>query len=248
MKKTLLSILDQDYKNIEVWVISNGRNEENRLVVTSLQDQRLRYLELEKNTGGPSGPRNFGIEHAKGVYVAFCDDDDLWTADKLSKQVKALEENPQYGLCYAKMLRFDDKHEWSVPHEEGPATLASLLYENTVPISAVIVRKHLLEKIGHFSESKLIGSSEDYEFLLRHAAYTDFYFIDEYLIKYWSGNDRMTPKLQNVKGLMTYLLQVLASYRSLWKTKKIRWIKLVRPTLFHLKYFVKNIIYLPFSV
>jgi glycosyltransferase involved in cell wall biosynthesis len=242
LKKTLMSILNQSYKYMEIFVVSNEFSDKNKKVVEAFNDIRLQYME-QKNSGGPSSPRNNGIKKAKGKYIAFCDDDDIWMSKKIEKQVAVLEKYPQYGLSYTKMVRFNDEKEWAVIHEEGSADLNSLLYVNTVPISSVLIKKSLLDKYGNFSESKKVGTAEDYEFLLRHAVTTKFYFINEYLIKYWSGNDRMTENQMGIRRLYQYLCQVFNCYGFLLKSKKIKVLMLFAPALYNIRIFTKSVAY-----
>lgn len=244
LQKTLESILLQSYKNMEIIVVSNGVNNCNKEVVVSLNDERLLYFDQE-NSGGPSAPRNHGILKAKGKYIAFCDDDDLWMCDKVQKQVIALENNPEYGLCYTKMLRFDYTKEWTNSNEEATeADLNSLLYVNTVPISSVFLRRDLIDKLGSFSGSKKIGPAEDYEFLLRYVCKTTFYYIDEYLIKYWSGDNR-TTKLdgQSIKEQINYIKCIYWCYFFLCQNAKISKHMLIRPFMYHVYLASKIIIF-----
>jgi len=238
LKKTIISILRQTYSNIEVIVVSNGFNKNNKIVVEEIKDPRLFYFDQE-NSGGPSSPRNHGIRKATGKYLAFCDDDDLWMPEKIEKQVAALEANFEYGLCYSKMLRFDENHEWAVSHEEGSATLKTLLYVNTIPISSVLIKKTLVDKYGGFSEAKIIGASEDYEFLLRHAITTKYYFLNEYLIKYWTGKNRTSSvdSERTIKDWFNYLCRILGCFSLLKKNTKMSSLKFIKPTLFHIYIF-----------
>ncbi|MBW8308955.1 MAG: glycosyltransferase family 2 protein [Candidatus Paracaedibacteraceae bacterium] len=245
LKKTLQSILSQTLTQIEIIVVSNGVNDKNRQTVESFNDPRLFYVDQE-NSGGPSSPRNHGIRLSKGKYIAFCDDDDLWVKDKLEKQVEVLENNPEYGLSYSKMMRFDDKKEWSVAHEEGPADLNSLLRNNTVPISSVIVKKELLEKYGSFSESKLVGTAEDYEFLLRLAPATKFFFLNEYLIHYWSGNNRITTALPSAKEILIHRKYLLGSYFLAWTHTRFALSKLIVPLGLMVQSTAKSLLYLAY--
>ena len=245
LEKTLQSILKQTYKNLQIIVVSNGFNQKNKEIVENLKDKRILYKEQE-NSGSPSSPRNHGIRLSKGKYVAFCDDDDLWMPEKIEKQVEALEKNLNYDLCYSKMLRFDGKKEWAIPHEEGPSTLKSLLYVNTIPISSVFIRKKNLDIYGGFSEDPKVGTAEDYEFLLRHAVHSNFLFIDEYLIKYWSGSNRMTPIDDNrtlCKNLK-YFAYIIGCYYILYKKNDIQIKILFKPIFFHLKNLIKTLGYL----
>ncbi|MBX9696589.1 MAG: glycosyltransferase family 2 protein [Alphaproteobacteria bacterium] len=242
LRKTLESILSQTYANLEIFVISNGVNPNNKAMVESLNDSRIIYRDQE-NSGGPSSPRNYGIKLSKGKYLAFCDDDDLWEEDKLEKQICALEENPTHGLCYSKMMRFDEAREWAIAHEEGQATFASLLYVNTVPISSLIVRKSLIDHLGGFSEDPRVGASEDYEFLLRYAAKSKLYFIDKYLIRYWSGNNRTTSFNAQAKKLWSYYAYILFIFNKVKKYHHLPLYIFIRPALHHLFVILKILLH-----
>ena len=241
LKETVQSILCQTYSNLEVFVISDGINEKDREAMTSLKDPRLHYFDQE-NSGCPSSPRNHGIRKAKGKYIAFCDDDDLWMKDKIEKQVLALEKNSHSGLCYGKMIRFDGKREWTVSHEEGPADFNSLLRVNTIPISAVFMRKALLDQHGGFEESGIVGDSEDYEFLLRYALHTKFLYQDDYLIRYRSGDQRATSTDDNrkISHVFKYFKDILGCFYLIGRRYPRCFFKIVCVMPFHVKNFIKS--------
>ena len=245
LKKTLTSILIQTYQNLEIIVISNGFSNENRIAIESFHDNKIKYFEQE-NSGGPASPRNHGIRKANGKFIAFCDDDDLWEPSKIEIQVNILQKNPSYGLCFSKMMRFDETREWFLPHEEGSTDLKKLLYINTVPISSVIIRRDVLNLVRGFSESKKLGPSEDYEFILRCALHTKFYFVDQYLIRYWSGNYRTTATdtSRKISDIYIYLKGIYGCYYSVVKERSINPIIFIIPSLFHLKFFLKSSCYI----
>ena len=230
LKKTLKSILVQTYTNMEVIVVSNGKNDKNQNIIDEISDERLVYVDQD-NSGGPASPRNHGIRLAKGKYIAFCDDDDLWMPNKLDLQISALEDNLDHGVCFSKMVRFDSEGEWAVASEEGSLDFDSLLVNNTAPISSVVVRADLFSKIGGFSESHLVGPAEDYEFLLRAASVTKFYFIDEYLIRYWSGQNRTTQTKPSVIASLKYFRDIIRCYRLAWQKTRYPLRKLFIPIL-----------------
>lgn len=95
--ETINSILIQTYNNIELIVVDDGSTDCTEKIVESFHDNRINYFKTE-NWGGPARPRNIGIENAKGKYIAFCDDDDLWLPDKLEKQLKFLSEYNVVGI------------------------------------------------------------------------------------------------------------------------------------------------------
>lgn len=244
LKKTIQSILSQTYLSWELLVVSNGFNEENKGIVESFGDQRIYYIEQE-NSGGPASPRNHGCRLARGKYIAFCDDDDLWMPGKLKKQVDVLENNPGFGVCYTDMKRFDEIHEWIEPKDNGPADLDSLLYVNTVPISSVIIRKTLLKKYGGFTENSIVGYSEDYDFILRYSNYTKLFHLNDLLVKYWSGTGRTSLKSEifSVTHNIKYLKGILGCYYLQFRANRIELKKLILPAWWQIKIIVKIIAY-----
>ena len=94
---TIENIRKQTYKNIEIIVVNDkSTNEE---YYTHTFDSDVILINLEKNTkdiyGYPCAGhvRNEGIKRAKGKYVAFCDDDDIWLPTKLELQMAALKSS-----------------------------------------------------------------------------------------------------------------------------------------------------------
>jgi teichuronic acid biosynthesis glycosyltransferase TuaG len=84
LKETAETIRAQSYTELEVLIVADGHDQDVANFVSSLQDPRIEYLAC-LHGGRPAIPRNLGIRHAKGKYIAFCDDDDLWRRDKTQK-------------------------------------------------------------------------------------------------------------------------------------------------------------------
>lgn len=215
LEKTLRAVHEQTYKNLEIIVVSDGCSEKNKEIIEQCVFPII-YIEQD-NWGGPASPRNRGVREASGEFIAFCDEDDIWVPDKIFLQISAMLQNPDYGLSYGKMMRFNSEREWINPDEEiETSDLKSLLYRNNIPISSVVVRKSLVDKSGLFSENKKIGGAEDYEFLIRCSCHAKFLFIHKYLIKYWSGEEgRMTHNSPYVKKLMNYVLCIFFSFKEI---------------------------------
>ncbi|MBT8385958.1 MAG: glycosyltransferase family 2 protein [Ignavibacteria bacterium] len=74
------SVQKQTYSNLEVIVIDDGSTDNTISVVRSIseQDDRINCYKIEPSHR-PSVPRNYGIDKAKGKFIAFLDSDDLWS-------------------------------------------------------------------------------------------------------------------------------------------------------------------------
>jgi glycosyltransferase involved in cell wall biosynthesis len=90
LPKAIASILSQTYQDYEVIVVDDG----SEVPVTVPSDSRIRLFR-QKN-GGVASARNLGISGASSQYLAFLDDDDFWHREYLERQVRFLEDSPQY--------------------------------------------------------------------------------------------------------------------------------------------------------
>ncbi|MBQ7043670.1 MAG: glycosyltransferase [Clostridia bacterium] len=91
------SALNQTYKNIELVIVDDSPSDyekraEVKAYAESIEHDKVIYLQNEKNLGG-SLTRNRGIDASTGDYIAFLDDDDEYTPDKIEKQLRFMLEN-----------------------------------------------------------------------------------------------------------------------------------------------------------
>jgi glycosyltransferase involved in cell wall biosynthesis len=83
------SVLAQTFTDLEVIVVIDGPDIASQDALIKIDDPRLRVLGLERNVGG-SDARNVGVQAARGMWVAFLDDDDEWLCNKLERQLAML--------------------------------------------------------------------------------------------------------------------------------------------------------------
>lgn len=93
------SVLNQTYKNIELIVVDDCSTDDTEKTVKSIDDSRIKYIKLEKNSGACVA-RNKGIEISRGEFIAFNDSDDLWLPEKINSQLDFLyENNAEISFC-----------------------------------------------------------------------------------------------------------------------------------------------------
>ena len=98
--ESLESILSQSYSNWELIIVADACTDNtNELIEPFLKDDRICFIETELNIGG-AGARNMGLNMAKGEYISFLDDDDIWNHDKTKIQLDFLQKNPHQKLVY----------------------------------------------------------------------------------------------------------------------------------------------------
>ena len=100
LAQSIDSILNQSYKHLELLVTDDCSSDSYTIAILkhyAEKDNRVKVVYLKENKG-PGVARNNAIERAQGQYIAFCDSDDRWMADKLEIQLTAMREGG-YALC-----------------------------------------------------------------------------------------------------------------------------------------------------
>jgi glycosyltransferase involved in cell wall biosynthesis len=99
LAQTLRSVLWQRDVAFEVIVVDDGSTDDTADAVRAFADPRIRVLRNETSVG-VAAARNRGADDARGTWLAFTDDDDLWAPHKLARQLqaaRALEREWVYG-------------------------------------------------------------------------------------------------------------------------------------------------------
>lgn len=157
---TLQTVLCQDFRDFEVWVVGDGCTDDTEKVVASFADSRLHWVNLPSNSGGPSVPRNEGLRHANGRFVAYVGHDDLWFPWHLSGLVDCIK-NTNSDFVYSLGVTVVPEGvvgAFALPDRPWSAS------DNVSP-SNWLHRKSLTEAVGAWSDQSGVG--DDREFLTR---------------------------------------------------------------------------------
>ncbi len=159
------SVLGQTYSDFEVLVVNDSSTDKTEAIVEefALNDKRVFLINLLENMGAPAGPRNIGVQRARGRWIAFLDADDIWHPCKLQRQIDLLEKT-NARFCSTKMVDFVEAKQLSlsdarIDQYEWISFLSQLIKFQT-PTSSVLVEKCLLERYP-FNESKIYKARED---------------------------------------------------------------------------------------
>jgi glycosyltransferase involved in cell wall biosynthesis len=181
------SVLAQAGERVEIIVVDDGSPDRSAQVVAAIGDARVHLLRHEMNRG-IAGARNTGLAEARGEFVAFLDQDDIWLSGFVEAGLAALREASAekcvLGFCAAierngkgqdrrmrVMLPLDN--ELRAPR----SLLAAMLRARFVVLGASIIRRAVLVEIGGFDE-KIRGGSDDFDVLVRLAERGGFVHIE----------------------------------------------------------------------
>ena len=98
--RTLDSVQAQTYQNWEMIIVDDCSKDNTREIVEEYmkKDSRIQYHLLEVNSGAAVA-RTTAMKLAKGTYMAFLDSDDIWTPDKLERQITWMNDNGYVFSC-----------------------------------------------------------------------------------------------------------------------------------------------------
>ncbi|QXD13567.1 glycosyltransferase (plasmid) [Lactiplantibacillus plantarum 2025] len=141
------SVQKQSYNNWELIIIDDYSKDNTRnIIIEYSKDKRIKVISLQENIG-IAGARNKAIRKAKGKYIAFLDSDDLWTADKLKKQINYMEQFKSY-FTYTFYQVIDNSNSNIRLVDKMPKELdySELLKSNSIGLLTVVINSELIKK------------------------------------------------------------------------------------------------------
>ena len=159
LKRAILSIERQTYKNIEIIVVVDGTNSTIKKIIDELKGRSslcIHYLETGEKKGG-NYARNLGINHANGKYIALLDDDDEWMPKKIEKQLNVCKENNDNNIIFCSVINKKPKKKVVLPRKNFDSTKDDIvdflfsyrygLKHGFIQTSTLFGRKEIFESI-----------------------------------------------------------------------------------------------------
>ncbi|CAB50071.1 glycosyltransferase family 2 protein [Pyrococcus abyssi] len=218
LRRAIASVLNQKFKDFELIVVDDASTDNTPEVVESIEDGRIRYIRLKKNSGGPIA-RNIGIKKAKGRFIALLDDDDEWLPHRLEVQVRKFENlGKEFGVVYGGFYYVSQDGRIlgkRLPKHRGDI-YSHLLKENFIGSPTLLIRRECFKKAGLFDPR--LSSSQDWDMWLRIARYYKFDYVDEIIAKYYVHGKQISF---NMKKYIPGRERLIRKHLDIWKNPKI---------------------------
>lgn len=169
VKVALDSVLEQTERVREIIVVDDGSTDDTR---TLLAGYGNRIRPIFQSQSGASAARNRGVAEARGEWIAFLDDDDVWLPAKIAQQMAVARQDPRFGLVYCSDYAVDDDlrilRTRAAAAENQGDVFERLLIRNFIFTSCVIARRDLVEEAGRFDPQ--LRFAQDWDLWLKIAA------------------------------------------------------------------------------
>lgn len=213
--RAVRSVFSQTHRPVEVIVVDDASSDpvENLLIQNFGPD--IIYRRNEK-TSGAAVSRNFGLQIARGEFVAFLDDDDTWQPTKLSDQLAVMKDGVAtmclVGCGFSYVLEGKEVALHSVV--PGPDFNSKLLGQNLIGgCSVPLISMSALREAGGFDED--FPSCQDWDLWLRLAQVGEVGFVPVPLVSREIHGEQITS---DVRRKITGREMLLSKFKQSIKT------------------------------
>lgn len=183
IKKAILSVINQTYKNWELIIVDDCSSDNTDLIVKEIKDNRIKYFKNCKNSGAAIS-RNKALKQANGKWIAFLDSDDRWKPQKLEKQLEFMIKN-NYHFSYTNYEEIDMYDKRMGVKVTGPHKITKIgMFNYCWPGCLTVMYDR--DVVGMI-EIENIKKNNDYAMWLKVCRKVDCYLLDEVLAEYRKG-------------------------------------------------------------
>lgn len=201
LRASIESILNQTFKNFEFIIVNDGSTNNVEEVILSYKDDRIKYFKQENQ--GIVGALNNAWSKASGKYIARMDSDDIAYPERFAKQIKFLEENPEYSLIGSWAKIIPSKNIIKLPQD---IKIMDLLADCMFVHPSIMFNKADFEKFNIRYESGF-DYVEDYCFYARAIKCLKMTNLQEVLLDYRVYPENSSSKNRNVRIKSSFKVQ-----------------------------------------
>ena len=225
--KSIKSVLNQTFKNLEVIVIDDGSSDNTEHLVNKITDKRLKYVKLSSNKGS-SNARNIGIKNANGQFISFQDSDDIFYPNKIEKQLKnIINRNSILDFCKINVI-YNSTYSYLIPNkrQENSILKGDIFNElisrgNFISTQAMLIRTNYMKK--HLFDIYM-PRLQDYDVILGMIPKVKISYTKEVLVDLHIQNNSITRSPRKLKKAINMLLNKNFNFNEIQKALFIKYL------------------------
>jgi len=216
--RAIASACEQSFADWELIIVQDGSNPATAEYLKEwlAKDPRILYL-VRGTVGCIAEASNYGLERARGEYIAILDDDDYWSdREKLARQVEFLDRHAEYVGCGGGYAIVDERGRkrgmFLKPEEDGEIRRRALL-ANPIANSTAMFRRVIDGAPARYDPA--MRGFADWDFWLSVAQRGKLYNFPSYLAHYalWEGSGSFQASRANARAAVEIVRRHRREYR-----------------------------------
>jgi glycosyltransferase EpsE len=185
LQEALDSLYSQTFQDFEIILCDDGSKDNTYDVALDNHRQHANVVLLRNEQNlGLNATLNKCLAAAKGEYIARMDGDDISLSTRFEKQVKFLDEHPEYAVVSAPMIYFDENGEFRRGKGKGEVVARDFVHGSPICHAPCMARTEVFRSVGGYSVDERLLRVEDYHLWFKiFAAGHKLYMMDECLYK-----------------------------------------------------------------
>jgi len=185
LREAIDSVYAQTFTDWEIILWDDASTDGTKEIAQSYDD-KLQYFKGQKSASLGQA-RNWALGKAKGEFIAFLDQDDLWMPEKLEMQIPLFQSDDAIGIVIANAYYFNDNELIirQIYRKKKPPTgyvFRELLKSYFIPLPTVIIRRSALEHLSYWFDERFT-MIEEADLFIRIAFTWKLEYVDKPLGK-----------------------------------------------------------------
>ncbi|MGY3870017.1 glycosyltransferase family 2 protein [Aeromonas crassostreae] len=178
LPRAIYSVLSQNVIGLEVIVVNDTDNPISNEILNIAKSYPVVFV-TNPGKHGAASTRNYGVSIAKGTYITFLDDDDIYLPGRLNNMLKVIQSGKYVVISSGRFIEYDDFNTISIPKSQlfGEFSFKDVLFGNDIDIGFMISR-NIFSALDGFDVN--LNSLEDWDFILRALSNGDGYKIQRF--------------------------------------------------------------------
>ena len=185
LQEALNSLYDQTYQGFKIILCDDGSQDDTLKIAEENARLHENVIVIKNNRNmGLNYTLNHCLEYADTEYIARMDGDDISLPTRFEKEIKFLDEHPEYAVVSGPMIYFDEEGEFRRGKGGGEVKKLEFVHGSPIDHAPSMSRTDIIKSVGGYSVDKKLLRVEDYHLWFKvYAAGHKAYRLNEYLYK-----------------------------------------------------------------